>query len=301
MKTLILSIVLSFFSSHTFAGDITIVTKKAVSVGAFKVGIGSLLEFKTDEKKLNGEQVFLGNVLRADGSEMYKMLLSSTEKKVYYVDSQYFSRKNKDQQTLIDPYIQVGSTCTGYAINGFLNQTNLAQFEGNGVLKKELQTEEGRSQLLAHAISEYYLTSSHKYSIRAILNSYGKTYGFKCGLLKTENFSEAKSFILSQLASGLPVIVSFNIGPVMHPSTFPLEMYEKNDVKIDDRLWLPRRVGERNSGGHTIVAAGSFEVEGKTYLTMLDSDWNEPRVWDMELSLNHAKTALNEVEFISCK
>ncbi len=289
------------FTGLVFGSDIAVSVLKARPVGAFKTGIGSVLNFKTTEKKLNGEQVFLGNVVHADGSEMYKTMLSKNEKKVYFVDNQYFTKKNKDQQTVIDPYVQVGSTCTGYAINGFLHQTNLAQFIGSGELNLELQTEEGRSQLLAHAINEYYLTPSHRYSIRGILNSYGKKYGFKCKLLKTDSFTKAKAFILDQLNLGLPVVVSFNIGPTMDQSPFPLEMYGKKDVTVDERLWLPRRVGERNNGGHTIVAAGSFDFQGKTYLTMLDSDWNEPRVWDLDFSLNHPKTALEEVEFVSCQ
>ena len=298
---LILKLLLIFsYSVHVFAGDILTSTLKAKPVGAFKIGIGSVLNLKTSEKDLNGEQVFLGNVLHADGSDMYRMMLSIKDKKVQFVDADFFAKKNKDLQTLIDPYIQVGSTCTGYAINGFLHQTNFAQFEGTGVLKTELKTEEGRSQLLAHAISEYYLTPSHRYSIRGILNSYGKKYGFSCKLLKTDSFLKAKTFMLNSLNKGMPVMVSFNIGPSMYNSPFPLSMYEKNDVKIDERLWLPRKVGERNNGGHTIVAAGSFELEGKTYLTMLDSDWNEPRVWDLEAALNHPKTALEEVEFVSC-
>lgn len=301
IKHFIALVLVIFFSANSYALDFSIVNKKSITVGNFKVGIGSILDLFTDHKNLNGEQIFLGNVLRADGSELYKMMFSVNEKKIYYIDTQYFSQTSKDQQTVIDPYIQVGSTCTGYAINGFLHQTNLANFQGTGFLREELKSEEGRSQLLAHAINEYYLTPAHRYSIRGILDGYGKKYGFKCKMLKTDSFPEAKDFILKHLKSGLPVVVSFNIGREMVNSAFPLEMFEKSNVVVDERLWIPRRVGERNNGGHTIVASGSFEVAGKTYLTMLDSDWSEPRIWDLDLYLNHEKTALNEVEFITCK
>lgn len=300
IKYTLVLIFVNLFSANSFAIDFSIVNKKTITIGKFKVGIGSTLDLYTDRKNLNGEQIFLGNVLRADGSELYKMMFSVKEKKVYYFDSQYFSN-SIDQQTVIDPYIQVGSTCTGYAINGFLHQTNLANVLNSGTLKEELMTEEGRSQLLAHAINEYYLTPAHRYSIRGILDGYGKKYGFKCKMLKTDSFMKAKDFLLNHLKSGLPVVVSYNIGREMVNSAFPLEMFEKSNVTIDERLWIPRRIGERNNGGHTIVASGSFEVAGKTFLTMLDSDWSEPRIWDLELYLNHEKTALNEVEFISCK
>lgn len=211
IKHILVLFFIIFFSANSYASDFSIVNKKTITIGNFKVGIGSTVDLLTDRKSLSGEQIFLGNVLKADGSELYKMMFSVKEKKVYYIDSQYFSN-NIDQQTVIDPYIQVGSTCTGYAINGFLHQTNLANVLNLDTLKEELMTEEGRSQLLAHAINEYYLTPAHRYSIRGILDGYGKKYGFKCKMLKTDSFDKAKDFILKHLKTGLPVVVSFNIG-----------------------------------------------------------------------------------------
>jgi hypothetical protein len=301
MKTILLLALFSFAQLVSAQSNINMTLKDSVEVGAFKHGIGSTFNLSGVEAPLKKEVVFLGNVVRSNGEEYYKMLLSKENKKIVFVEESFFTRKSKSQQTIIDPYIQVGSTCTGYAINGFLHQMNLAQFTGTGALKDELSTEEGRAQLLAHAINEYYMTPSRKYSIRAILNNYGKKYGFKCKMLKTSDYSEAKELVIGHLKLGLPVVVSFNIGPKMVTSPFPLSIYQKENDKVDERLWIPRRVGERNIGGHTIVAAGSFELNNKTYLTMLDSDWNEPRVWDMEESLNHPKTALEEVEFITCQ
>ncbi len=301
MKALLILSLFFSFNPVNANTDINMTIKESVEVGAFKQGIGSIYHLVGAEAPLKKEAVFLGNVVRANGEDFYKMLLSKENKKIVFVEESYFTRASKSQQTIIDPYVQVGSTCTGYAINGFLHQMNLAKFEGTGALKEELSTEEGRAQLLAHAINEYYMTPSRKYSIRAILNSYGKKYGFKCNLLKTSDYSEAKDLVLGHLKKGLPVVVSFNIGPKMVTSPFPLSIYQKENEKVDERLWIPRRIGERNSGGHTIVAAGAFEFNSKTYLTMLDSDWNEPRVWDMEDTLNHPKTALDEVEFITCQ
>lgn len=301
MKALLILCLVCSLSGVFANSDINMTLKESVDVGAFKHGIGSTFNLTGVEAPLKKEVLFLGNIVRSNGEDYYKMFLSKENKKIVFVDESYFARKSKTQQSIIDPYIQVGSTCTGYAINGFLHQMNLAQFSGTGALKDELSTEEGRAQLLAHAINEYYMTPSRKYSIRAILNNYGKKYGFKCNLLKTSDFNEAKELVLGHLKLGLPVVVSFNIGPKMVTSPFPLSIYQKENEKVDERLWIPRRVGERNSGGHTIVAAGSFEFNNKTYLTMLDSDWNEPRVWGLEDSLNHPKTALEEVEFITCK
>jgi hypothetical protein len=77
-------------------------------------------------------------------------------------------------------------------------------------------------------------------------------------------------------------------------------MYGQKNAELDSRLWIPRKIGQRNSGGHSIIAVGSFDLNQKTYLLMLDSDWSEPRIWDMDSFLND-KTALDEVEFVSCK
>lgn len=284
-----------------FAGEISVTTKTSVPTGVFKQAIGSVVELKSSDENLNGEAVFLGNVIRPEGTESYRMYLNTKARKIYYVDSTYFVRKNANLQTVIDPYQQVGGTCTGYAINGFLNQINYSGFEGTGLLWEDLSTEEGRSQMLADAINEYYLTPAHRYSVRGILDKYGRKYGFKCKMTKTDSYDKAKKIVIDQVQAGLPMMISFNIGPDMVQSPFNLEMYKASGVTLDERLWIPRRVGQRNSGGHTVFAAGSFVVEGKTYLLMVDSDWHEPRVWDMDEYLNHKKTALEEIEFISCK
>ena len=85
----------------------------------------------------------------------------------------------------------------------------------------------------------------------------------------------------------------------MAQSPFALKLYDQNS-DLDNRLWIPRKSGERNNGGHSIVAAGAFELNNRTYLVMIDSDWSEPRVWDMDSFLND-RTVLNEIDFISCQ
>ena len=144
------------------------------------------------------------------------------------------------------------------------------------------------------------MTPQHRNSIDGILNGYGKKFGFHCKKYMTDNFEDAKKNIISNLSLGTPVLFSLNIGPNMAESPFSLQYYDKNKPEMDTRLWIPRKIGERNSGGHSIVAAGFFEYINKTFLVMIDSDWSEPRVWDLELFLNN-KTALSEMEFISCK
>ena len=273
---------------------------KAKAVGEFPIGIGSIMNLTTEEKSLNGEAIFLGSTQLPGGERSYQMYLNKKSKKFFLVPGDLFAKVKATQQTVIDSYQQAGGTCSAYAIYNFLQQTNLAGHTGTGELKKILSTEEGRTFLLADAINEYYLTMSHRYSLRGILNKYGKSYGFTCKMMKTDSYEKAKASVLKQLATGLPVIFSYNIGPNMVKGPFAMEVYDNRGPALDERLWIPRRVGERNSGGHTIVAVGAFEFGEKTYLVMVDSDWSEPRVWDMDEYLNHKKTALDEVEFVSC-
>lgn len=287
------------YSISSYAANISTSIENAVQVGAFPIGIGSTINLKTTDAKLAGSAIFLGTAVRPDGSASYQMYLNKASSKVYYIESSNF-RKNSKQQTVLDPYQQAGGTCTGYAIDDFLQQTNLSGFTGTGELEKALSTEEGRASLLVDSINEYYLTLSHRYSINGIMNGYGKKFGFSCKSFQTDSYDKAKTKILSHLKLGSPIIFSFNIGPNMVKAPFGIEMYDQLNSELDKRLWIPRKRGERNSGGHSIVAAASFEMNHKTFLVMIDSDWSEPRIWDMDSFLN-TKTALDEVEFISCK
>lgn len=273
----------------------------AQTTGNYAVGIGSEFVLKSDDKRLSGPAIFLGNAVHPAGDSSYQMFLLKDSKKVYYVDSAEFSKRfTTKYQTVLDLYEQMGGTCTGYAIYDFLSQTNLAGFEGNGELSKMLSEEEGRTNLLVDAVNEYYLTSQHRYSINGVLNKYGKKFGFKCSTLKSDDYSKVKTKILSRLKEGFPVLVSFDIGPKMVKAPFAIEMSSQKNGVLDSRLWVPRKIGERNSGGHSIVAAASFEFLNKTYMVMIDSDWSEPRIWDMDAYLNQ-KTDLGAVEFTTCK
>ena len=294
--------ILLIFSPLILAENISISVTEKVETGVFPVGVGSHVILKTEDKKLNGNAIFVGNSIYPDGSNSYQIYLNIKSKKVFYIAPEQFTRLPSNRhQKILDSYEQAGGTCSAYAIHNFLQQTSLSRFQGTGELDKLISTEEGRTFLLADAINEYYLTLSHQYSLKGIMNKYGKKFGFTCKKLQTDSFEKVSDFILSQVQFGLPVMISFNIGPKMVNGPFKLEAYEQKGVKFDERLWIPRRVGERNNGGHSIVALAAFTAFNKTYLVMLDSDWSEPRLWDMNEFLNHEKTALKEIEFITCK
>lgn len=285
---------------NLYAADITTSVINAVPVGKFKVGIGSTINLKTSNPKIQGPAIFLGSAIAPNGTPTYQMYLNTNTSKVYYIDASNFKKSDPNFQTTLDLYEQAGGTCTGYAIDDFLQQTHLSGFMGNGKLSETLSTEEGRTHLLVDSVNQYYLTLSHRYSIKGILNGYGKEFGFKCDSFQSKSFDTVKKKLLDHLNQGLPVIVSFSTGSNMYPSPFSLELFDQENVKMDNRLWIPRKIGERENGGHSIVAAAAFNLNNKVYMLMIDSDWSEPRIWDMDAFLNQ-KTALEEITFVSCK
>jgi hypothetical protein len=284
---------------NSFAEVVSFKISDKISFNENIVGIGSSVKMTATDKSLNGDFIFLGNGINPSGEETFRILLNKNSKSISLVNSDEFKRNNSLQK-ILDLYEQKGGTCTGYAIFDYLQQIVLNNFVGNGELPKLISTEEGRSQLLADSINRYYLETQHRNSIKGIMNAYGKDFGFKCTNYQTNDISKAKTRLLSQLSLGNPVIISFNIGPQMVTAPFPIIKHGEKNGEVDNRLWIPRKIGERNSGGHSIVAAANFKFNGKDYLVMLDSDWTEPRVWDVDSYLAN-KTAIEEVEFISCK
>lgn len=286
------------FQFQTHAADVTLQIENSVSVPNSQLAAGSSVQLQSSKYHLNDDMLFLGEAVLPNTSATYALFLNKKTREILYINADSIQLPNTAQK-ILNPYEQAGGTCTGYAIYDFLLQTNLAGFQGNGQLSKRLSDERGRTNLLVDNINEYYLTPQHRYSVQGILNKYGRDLGFSCRTYTTDSFDKAKSRILEQLQKGLPVMIGFNIGPDMNTSPFALKTLQTN-MTLDNRVWTPRKVGERNSGGHTVVAAASFEFENKTYLVMLDSDWSEPRIWDVDSFLGD-RTALTEVELTTCK
>lgn len=287
-------------ANFLWAAEVSITVEKAKSVAVFNLAAGSEVILESPIPEQAGPAVYLGKATMPNGVDSYQMFLHKRSEKFLFFKPLDVDMADYRTQSILNPYEQAGGTCTGYAIFGFLTQSHMSGFTGTGVLAKKLSDEKGRTTLLVDNINEYYLTPQHRYSIQGILNKYGKQFGFSCKTYKYETYERLKGRIISQVNMGMPVLVSFNIGPNMYRSPFELKLVNDSSA-IDQRLWLPRKEGERNSGGHTVVAAAAFEYNNKTYLIMLDSDWTEPRVWDMEAFLNDPKTATNEIELTVCK
>ncbi|NDG85635.1 MAG: hypothetical protein EBX52_11460 [Proteobacteria bacterium] len=176
----------------------------------------------------------------------------------------------------------------------------MARTYGNDALRAVFSNEQGRTQFLVRAINDYYIATQHRSSILGILRGYGKEFGLRCELKVFGDGASAIQYISEKNSRGVPVLISFYIGPQMATSDFTLQDLSAGRFLLDSRLWTPRKIGERNSGGHSVVAIASFEAKGRPRFLMLDSDWEQPRVWDADRYFGE-RTKMPEVEFYSCE
>jgi hypothetical protein len=294
------------FSASSFArSPIQVQVDQAVPQGRFQLGVGSHLTINvpnsdgTAGKNVDG--LFLGRIIEPAGTFSKYMLLDLEQTRVYLADRDDVAMgTDYTYQPILKQYDQIGGTCTGYAIDHILQQLYWSGFQGNGQLKDTLSSEKGRTQLLVDTINEYYLALQHKYSVLGVMKKFGERFGFKCEMKTFKDTGSAQIYLLSKMGGGLPVMISFSTGVNMVSSSYEITDYEDQSPMKDRRLWIPRKIGERNTGGHTVVAASMFESKGRQKLLMLDSDWAEPRIWDVDNYLGD-KAAISEVEFISCQ
>jgi len=299
-------IILSFlFESPSFAlPPIQVQVDQLVPRGSFQLGVGSHLTLNIPEANgdagKNVDGLFLGRIIEPAGAFSSYLFLDLDQARVYIVNQNDVMIGADSYQPILKQYDQIGGTCTGYAMDHLLQQMYWSGFTGNGELKDTLGTEKGRTQLLVDTINEYYLMLQHHYSILGVMKKFGARFGFTCTMKTFNDVGAAETYLFSKMNRGLPMMISFNIGPSMVSSPYEIMDYEDQANLKDNRLWTPRKIGERNSGGHTVVAAAMFAERGRQKLLMLDSDWAEPRIWDVQSYLGD-KTAINEMQFTSCE
>lgn len=301
---LIVGLILSFRApafAAPQASEIQIRIDRAQPHGAYHVGAGSPIMFELPNQNVQRDGLFLGRIVKPSGELDSFLILEPKTHNVLYIPAALAQISDHGLENILDPYPQQGGTCTGYAIDHYMIQMALAGFRGNGALIKSLSSEEGRTGLLADAINQYYLVLQHRFSITGILDGYGKRFGFKCQDKKFSTAADARGYLLRELTQGMPVLISFNIGTQMRTTPFDLmTMHPASYTKLDPRLWTPRKTGERNGGGHSIVAASLFMLGNRPEVIVVDSDWSEPRIWDISDYLDD-HTAIQEIEFITCQ
>jgi len=279
-------------------GPLNVVIQQAVSRGGFNLAVGSKVTLQYPNGDTSDAD-FLGTLAQPDGVDSQFVFLDEKKSEVLYVNHQFVKMESMNPQVVLQQYDQVGGTCTGYALDHFWFQMHLANYKGNGVLADTLSTEKGRTQLLVDAINQYYLVTQHRSSINGIMNQYGKQFGFTCKKEMFTDSDKAVAYVTDRVNAARPVLVAFNVGVNMATSYAAKDDDHTTGFLDDNRIWLPRKTGDRNSGGHSIVVISSFQVGSNQKFLVLDSDWAVPRIWDVsEALVNHV--AIQEIEFYSC-
>lgn len=280
-------------SSHLLsAADVNLKIINQIKHDKFLLGIGSQVQIN------NTESIFVGRMIGHEelGGEI--LFMNPKSGKISMVDSENLKSpipKSK-MQSLISTVDQAGETCAAYGIYHFWKQIHLMGYKGSEEFQKIFSQEKERMKLLETSIIEYYLSKT--YRIKSVLGKMGKRFAFNCRERVFDQSSKAIDFVYSIAVKGNPVVMEFNIGSEMEETENDLVDFETN-LETESWLWGPRKIGVRNKGGHVVVAAAAFTHKNQKKLMVLDSNWNEPRVWDMERFLS-GKTAIKEMIFHVC-
>lgn len=293
-------VLLFLFVFHSaFAEEIKLRIVSANKNANYELGVGSKVKLEFVQRNEMHDAIFMGKMIGHPQFGEELLFLDEKDTRIFMIDSKSVkspSVAKSRMQNLISTIDQAGETCAAYALYHFWLQTAAVGFVGNGELMTVMNKEHSRMKLLEESITRYYMGRS--FSIKPVMKNFGDRFGFKCREKVFENSAKAIDYIFNHTMAGKSVIMEFFIGPKMVTSDIELQDFETK-VEMDPRLWTPRKVGERNAGGHAIVASAAFTLNGKKKVVVLDSNWNEPRVWDLEAYLG-GKTALNEMIFHSC-
>lgn len=288
---------LALFSFTAIAQEVTVKILDAKKHSNFDIGIGSTVEldFKTTNEKKKA--IFLGRMVDQERKTIEFLFLDEQKTRISMIDPENISGFRKSRsQAIIRPIDQVGSTCAAYGFFHFWNQTYVSALKSTPELPATMESDRRKMQFLEEAIDLYYI--QNKINITTLMKKYGERFGFRC---KNNPFTEAKlasDFLFQSASNGNPVLIDFNVGADMVSSTYEVTDYE-TPVSRDPRLWVPRKVGQRSNSGHVIVAAGAFISKGKKKILVLDSNWTEPRVWDLQRYIS-SKAAVKEMGFHTC-
>lgn len=297
-----------FFISPSYARlqdtpSLEVTILEPFSAGPWDLAAGSPLSLQTK----NGltQALFLSKVVYPQSKQAHYMFLDLNRSRVYWANESQVTWKTKNNknpysnktQVTLNPYAQVGNTCAAYGIFHYFLQKKISKPD-QGKMKEVLNTEQERTQLLAQAISQYYVDRPNHASFLGVYKRLGESLGLSCRMHSLNSLSKITSLIQEKLLQSNPVLLGFNIGSDMVESSYPV--YDEQDLtSFDERLWVPRRRGQKLGGAHAIVLSAYFEMDQRPYAVVIDSDWEEPRIWDISKYLN-SKVPLNELEVYSC-
>lgn len=286
------------FSSSVFSKEVQVKVTSPIKHKHFDVAIGSKVELNFSNRELVKEGLFLGRMVDQDLRDLEFLFLDQKLNRIYMIDPSNVSGIRKSRtQAIISPIDQMGSTCTAYGFFHYWDQMYVSKFKAADELSVVMNSDRKRMQYLEEIIELYYL--QNRTNITTLLKRDGERFGFKCRNNKFTNTKMAADFLFQKASEGNPIMVDFNVASDMVTSSYEVTDYE-TPASRDPRLWIPRKVGQRAASGHVIVVAGAFVTKGKQKLLVLDSNWTEPRVWDLERYIKR-KAAVKEMGFHTCE
>jgi hypothetical protein len=289
-----------FVAPKVLAEPVTFQVDQSIPQAGAAIGVGSPLTLQFQSQTSVHSGMFLGVLDQVDGKPEKWMLLDLEHSRLFLVDTQMVNAPRGRYQQILHLYDQVDGTCTAYAMKHYFEQLNLNGLKGNRVMKETFSSEKGRTQFLARTLNDYYISTLHRTSIRGIMATYGRDFGLQCEMKHFKDAISAERYVLANTIAGNPVLIAFDVGPNMVSSDISIVDFSKPRTAADPRLWIPRKIGERASGGHSVVAVASFAAAGKNRFLMLDSDWATPRIWNADEVLG-GKTDIEAIEFHVCK
>lgn len=296
-----MSIILFFLVllPSAFAEQVKLKVITAIKDVHYDLGIGSKVELTFVEKNEKKEFLFMGKMIGHPEFGQEILFLDEKDTRILMIDAESVnsSFQATKMQNIISPVDQTGDTCAAYALYHYWLQTATLGFRGNSELGPVMSKEHSRMKFLEESITRYYMGRSA--NLRPIMKTFGDRFGFKCKEKIFETAAKAVDYVYNQSMIGRPVLMEFFLSNEMVDSSYELEDYETNS-EMDTRLWIPRKVGEKNGGGHAIVAAAAFTTNGRKMVLVLDSNWTEPRVWDLAKYFGE-KAAISEMIFHSCE
>jgi hypothetical protein len=279
------------------AQEVKLKVLSRVKVLDYELASGSRVELQIEGRQEPMVGVFVGRMINHPVQADEFLFLNEKSERVLMIDLKRIrsSVSKSKMQPLISTVDQAGETCAAYAIYHLWYQTSVTK--GVGELLETFAQENSKLKFLEESLVKYYMGKT--FELNSILNSFGKRFQYKCQKKTFEDSLSAIDHVFSITQQATPVLMEFDIGRDMATSLHPLKDFETNQV-FSASLWAPRKRGERRSGGHAIVAAASFIFKGKRKLAVLDSNWNEPRIWDVEDFLA-GKAVIPEMTFHHCQ
>lgn len=288
--------ILILFSLTAGAQEVRVRVIDPVKQAGHKLGVGSRVELTYKTKNEIKPAVFLGRMVDQNNKNIEFLFLDEKKTRITMIDPQNLEGFRKsDAQPIIRPIDQKGSTCLAYAVFHYWNHMYATGFS-KPELEATMSSDRERMRFLEETIDIYYI--QNRTNITNLMKHFGKRFGFKCKNTLFKNPKDAVDFIFNKTLEGQPVLIDFNISKDMLTSTYEVTDFEK-PFSADPRLWLPRKVGQRMTSGHALVAAAAFKANGRKKVLVLDSDWTEPRVWDLDKYLGK-KAAVKEMNFHTC-